>query len=223
MPFILSSSTTVSAPFQKAVSVNASLNTLRQDLFQLSNSNPIYDTLISFQTTLSITIYAPGPLHSTVHSVNCEEANSIPVQVIPGFCGGPIPGLSLNDNYYVTSYSYNKDKNGYGTETWNLVTANQFLDEDLNVEYEILFFRGVATGNSTNPESQTGVQFEGNTIQTKNFSVSVGFPGIGTANISKYGRVTAVGGGTGPGGTEGQASVSIPYIPVPTDSTRKKP
>ena len=217
MTFILSTSTTVSAPFQNALSINTSINAQRQELYQLSISNPIYDSLVQYQTSISIAIYSPGPSYSTQHSVNCLVASPIEITINPGACGGSIDVIS--DEFYASAYSYKKDINTYGQESWSLVTVPKYFDDDLqNESYLLSFLRGVATGNSTDPESQTGVQFIGTTVESKSMSISAGFPGIGNAFSVKYGRVISIGGSIGPGDGDGQASVSIPYVPLITST-----
>lgn len=218
MAFVLSTDTVVSAPFNNAVSVNTNVNAQRQDLYQLSNTNPVFDTIVQYKTTVSVTIYAPGPEYSVVQSVNCEPASPFKLSVTPGLCGTSAPNFKIDDYFYATGYSYKKDINSYGQETWSLTTTPKFFEDDLQNElYTTIFLRGVATGTSTSPEARTGVTFTGNTVSSKSMSVSAGFPGVGNAFNLKYGRVTKIGKSTGPGATDGQANVTIPYVTLATD------
>jgi len=217
MAFIISTDTNVSSPFNNALSVNTSTNNQRQILYQLSNKNPIYDAIINLQISVSISIYSPGPSKSTANSVNCEPADSVLLQVDPGFCGSAVTGASINGNFYVSNYTYTKTRDTYGVENWSFVSAPQYLDDNLNVIYEALFLRGVALGSSTEPENNTGVNFSSNTVESTSMGVSAGFPGVGQANVTKNGIVSSVGGGKGPGDTDGQASVAIPYTPIIND------
>jgi hypothetical protein len=219
MAFILSTATVVSAPFANAVSVNVSVNSQQQFLYQLSNSNPVYDSLTNFQTALNITVYSPGPTYNTIQSTDCKVANTININVEPGFCGTSIPGLEIDDNFVVNSYSYIKARNTYGQETWGMTTLPKILDENGNELYTATLFRGVATGTATD-ETIAGVQFTGATVESNTMSVTAGFPGVGTANTLQFGRVTRVGGSTGPGSVDGQANVSIPYVQVAIDNER---
>jgi len=217
MAFILSTATTVSAPFNNALSVNTSVNSNQQLLFQLSNTEPVYDFLINFQTTVSITVYAPGPEYSVIQSTDCQAANTIDLRIDPGFCGTPINNLIVDEPFFVNSYSYQKSRNTYGQETWSLASLPKVLDEDGDIIYESIMFRGVATGTFTNA-AQTGVESVGNTVKSFNMAVAGGFPGVGTANELFFGRVVEVGGGVGPGDSDGNASVSIPYTQIPNVS-----
>ena len=218
MAFILSSDTTISNPFGNAVSVNTAVNARRQDLYHLSSTNPIYDIIINYKTTLTVNVYSPGPAYSTAHSVNCQIPEALEVSVVPGFCGAVIRGLQLRDDFYVSGYSYSKNRDSFGIESWSLTTADKYYDEDFELIYESAFFRGVAMGTSTSPFNNTGVVFTGETVQSQSMSVSAGFPGIGTANVLHYGRVTQVGRGVGPGNVDGKANVTIPYVAVANPS-----
>lgn len=218
MAFILSTATVVSSPFQNAVSVNTGVNTQQQLLFQLSNSNPVYDTLINYQTTVNISVYSPGPKYNTIQSVDCKASNTLRVKVTPGFCGKSLPSLVIDDEFYVNNYSYSKDRNTHGTESWSLISKNRVLDDTGKLQYESEMFRGISTGTSTGgAKNTTGTVFSGNLTKSSQMSVQAGFPGVGSANEIFFGRVVAVGGGIGEGDSEGQASVSIPYVEVPND------
>jgi len=213
MAFILSTSTTVSSPFQNAISVNTGAGFQQQILYQLSSVDPVYDVIIQAQETVNISIYAPGPGYNTQSSLNCEPANSISLSVDPGFCGSPVQGASINGNFYVSNYTYSKNRDTYGIETWSLIAAPKFMDANLNVLYESIFLRGVALGSST--DGETGVSFA-QTVPGEHVSINVsaGFPGVGQANTAHYGIVASVGGGAGAGPSDGQASVNIPYTSI---------
>lgn len=213
MAFIISTNTVVS-PFTNAISINASLNARVQNLFQISVLNPIYDSFTTFQTSISITTYAPGgQLYEIPVSVNCEEANSIPITVDPGDCAGTVVE-TIDDDFFATSYAYNKERNTYGTESWTLVTSPLVKLKNGTIVPH-LHLRGVSTGFSAG--DGTGVEFSEVSDEESTFiNITAGFPGVGKVNTMKFGTVSKVGGGTGPGSSDGQANVTIPYVTIPS-------
>lgn len=218
MAFILSSSTTVEGPFAgRLTSLNVSAASRVENLFQLTDgtSSPIYDTLITYQVTASLTLYAPGPTYSTEISINCEEGETISLKVVPGFCGEEVAGLTLEDDFYVNSYSYNKTTLTHGTESWGLISKTVFANSNFEPLFSTLMLTGAATGSSTDPSSETGVVFNTNTVETIAIDVSAGNPGLGQANKLLFGGVSQIGGGLGSGATDGKASVTIPYASLP--------
>lgn len=209
MGFVISAGTLVTG-LGAALSVNLDLSPQIQRLWQLGSSIP-YNKNIITQKRLSVVVYggSGSPTYSTAASVGCTDANTLPISVSAVACGGGAIGTS--DDWYVTGYSYSKDAQGWGQETWTLVSAPEASGGGTPV-----MIRGVAEGSSTTGGAIAGVTFIGATIDGESIQVQAGSPGIGRADTAVFGEVSSVGGTTtGQGiGLTGNANVSIPYSPI---------
>lgn len=212
MGFVISAGTIVTG-MGAAISVNLDLSPQIQRLYALGSSTP-YNRLLISQKRLSVTSYGGSgtPTYSTAASVGCEDANTIAVGVSATACDGGSVGAT--DDWYVTGYSYSKDPQGWGQESWTMVTAPEGNDGASTVIATMI--RGIAEGSATVGGASAGVTFIGTTVDGESIQVQAGSPGIGRADDALFGEVSSVGGGTtGQGlGLTGSANVSIPYSPL---------
>lgn len=212
MGFVISAGTLVTG-LGAAISVNLDLSPQIQRLYALGSSTP-YNRLLISQKRLSVTVYggSGSPTYSVAASVGCNDANTIPVSVSAVACDGGSVGTS--ENWYVTGYSYTKDAQGWGQESWTMVTAPEGSDGASTVTATMI--RGIAEGTATVGGASAGVTFIGTTVPGESIQVQAGTPGIGRADDSLFGEVSSVGGGTtGQGlGLTGSANVSVPYSPI---------
>ncbi|RLB68315.1 MAG: hypothetical protein DRH08_01285 [Deltaproteobacteria bacterium] len=116
-----------------------------------------------------------------------------------------------SDSWYVAGYSYSKAAEGWGQETWNMISAPESSDGGVAT-----MIRGIAEGTSTDGGAIPGVSFIGTTVDGQTLQVQAGSPGIGREDITSFGEVDLVGGvTTGQGiGLTGNANVTIPYSPL---------
>ena len=213
MAFIISQSTFVTGlGVRGIISVQLSLSPQIQRLFDIGFTDP-FDTNTIEQHSLSLTRYAPGPAYSTVASTTCADANSLSINISANACGSD-PGINFTDDFFVTSYSYSKDVQGFGQESWSM-TTRPIPSEGA----DFIMVRSIAEGQTT-PDTvggqTTGIVLDAGLVTGKEVSVQAGNPGIGTADDVTFGTVSQVGGGTGKfDGYVGNGNVSIPYQPIP--------
>lgn len=211
MPFVISAGTLVTGFGAGIQSVSVNLSPQIQRLYQLGSIVPFDKNVIS-QTTLNISKYSgSGGTYSVLASSTCDDASSIILSITAGGCSGAI---SVSDTFFLTSYSYSKDAQGWGIESFSFVSKPEVIGSGATVN----MIRGVAEGQSTTDGgANTGVVFitGGTTIPGTTVDVTAGSPGIGKAFTIEFGEVETVGGGTGKAdGLEGNANVSAPYTPV---------
>lgn len=213
MGFVISAGTLVTG-MGAVQSVSVDLSPQIQRLYQLGSTIP-YNKNIITQHRMSVTSYGDSgtPVYSTIASTDCLDSDTIDITVSPGICAG----LSINeiaDDWYVTGYSYTKDAQGWGSESWTLVTAPLASDAGAVVPVMI---RGIAEGSATTDGgADTGVEFLVDLVTGVSIQVQAGSPGIGRANSSVFGEISSVGNATTGQGTglTGSANVSIPYTPI---------
>jgi hypothetical protein len=158
-------------------------------------------------------------------STSCTDAGTTNITITPAACGGSLTPFS--DSFFVTSYSYQKENNGYGQETWAFTSKPEIP----GYGGTIVMLRGIAegqisTGDGVMSSTLMGVTVDeaasndslGAAIEGESGSVQAGTPGLGNYDVQRYVIVTAVGGSTGRGaavdGYSGQASIQIPMNPV---------
>lgn len=211
MPFVISTGTIVTGFGAGIISVNLSLTPQIQRLYQLGSGIP-FDRNVTRQNQLNITRY--GGVNSSINveaSASCTDANSTAISIVGGGCAGN--EVNVSDNWYVSSYSYQKDVQGWGQESWSFISKPLVIGSSATAT----MIRGTAEGQSTNDGgADTGVVFLDTLIQGNTIEVSAGSPGIGRAFEFDYGEVQIVGGTTTgkADGLDGNASVSIPYTPI---------
>ncbi len=117
MPFIIAAGTFVTGFGDGIQSINLNLTPQIQRLYQLGSSIPIYRNETR-QKSLNITLYSPGTPRSVIASVTCSEPTGIDIGISANGCGTG-GGITDNDTWFLTSYSYNKDVQGWGLETYS--------------------------------------------------------------------------------------------------------
>ena len=201
------------------ISANWGFEPGRQDAFCLGSWTPSEDHLVyKPQQTLSLTLYAPGPTYDvtpTAPSSGCEDAGTIQAAVDAQTCEG---GEVIEGSWHVTSYSFSKEsKDQPGQESWSMTKwkgASAFLTGAAlarSIE-PTWIMRGITQGQSTDPESDTGIVFSSEFADSKTGSVSAG--AIGKASTITHGIVDRVGGGTSDINKLGNGSASIQYTQV---------
>lgn len=218
MSFILSSVTKVSfgsnAVARGIISVQITAVPQIQRLAVLGSTLPFAEVR-NQQNQVSIVRYGGGPTYNTLPSNSCQDSNTILFKFTPVGCNSEIVSkLTLNDNFFVSSYQFNKEINRVGQESWGLFdkpvvvfsSGNQFGSE------EKVVVRGIADGRTTT-EVNTGVVLN-STLQSEGISASItaGNPGIGNANKLLIGVATQIGGSDNTNSSEdGNGQVNIPY------------
>lgn len=213
---VIGNSTTVS--FGNACIISASWNADpgRQDAFCLGDWEPATQYMVyKPQLTINLTLYAPGPSHDTSPSTTCASPTGLSCSINPATCDAGID--SLSGNWLVNSYSYSKaSKDVPAQETWGLIKydgATSILTgaaAGRGVEPTFVL-RGITQGQSTDT-AITGITFSSTFATSQAGSVSAG--STGTASITTYGVVEAVGGGSSSPAVYGEGSASIPLTPM---------
>jgi hypothetical protein len=219
MAFIIGTATLVS-PLQGVLSVSVSQQPSIQSNYVLGSPNP-YFKIITTQTQINVTNYAGsgrGYSLALPVSTSCVDASTVNFSVTPGNCIGSNPG-NIAGSFFVTSYSYSKEVDGFGTQSWTLVSKPILEVQGQPASFNPpIMLRGVSTGQAVSPNI-TGVTFDNLTaVDGLNIQVNAGFPGIGNADESVNGEVTSIGNAVFfQLGQRGNASVSIPYTPLYTE------
>jgi len=210
MPFVIGAGTFITGDFSSGIqSINFSQNPQIQRLYQLGAFTP-FDKNVITQSQLSIVRYSgQGGPFSVIPNTSCVDASSVRVNIAAGNCND---NVSISDDFWITSYSYSKDVQGWGTESFSLISKPSVeLADGVNT----VMYRGTAEGQTTsNGGANTGITFLSDTTQEEGqtIEVSAGSSSLGKAFEVLFGEIATVGGGTGKAiGLEGNASVSIPY------------
>jgi hypothetical protein len=229
------------------VSVNFSASPNVERLFELGTFDA-FD--INLTTTQSVSLTNYGGVTSPVELIpneDCSESSAkVEVTITPKICdpsGTPLSPIVLtgDDAVYITSFSYSKDFQGYGQESWSL--QGPPIIEDFTGS--LAFIQGFADGNrltgadivgdvSTPPfvlntpialsaQPEDGIVMTSsdplNTdffdAESRNIQVSAGSPGMGQDDTQQFGKILFVGGGAGKqDGKRGTASANIPHQQV---------
>jgi hypothetical protein len=197
-------------------------------LWELGSFSP-YDSTVNRQRNVSLVVYGSKPTGAggtTVQaldaSTTCADSSSISLEFNAAVCTGG--AASFSDTFFATSYSYSKDFNGYGKESWAMVTKPIYDD----YTGTIYMLRGIATGQiliGTEAMSEAEMGFitddagsrdsSGNYIESESGSVNAGFPGIGDFETKREVVVSSVGDSIGKkDGYKGQCNCSIPTQPI---------
>ena len=222
MVVIIGAGTTVTSDIISGgfVSVSFSLSPNVERLFQLGSFDA-FDINITEQESVSLTNY--GGASSTVtlaQSVGCTDSTAkMAVVITPAPCLGSAVPISRTgaDSLFINSYSYSKDFQSFGQESWSLqskpiiqgFTGNQ------------VFIQGFSEGNhltGADIVSNDGIILTGSVLATtedatgRNLQVSAGSPGIGQDDTQVFGKITQIGGGVGKeDGKRGNASANVPH------------
>jgi hypothetical protein len=202
------------------VSVSFSLSPNVERLFQLGSFDA-FDINITEQESVSLTNY--GGASSTVAlapSTACVDSTAkMAVIITPAPCvGGTTPiNRTGSDSLFITSYSYSKDYQSYGQESWSL-QSKPILTGFTGSQ---VFIQGFAEGNhltGTDIVSDDGIVLTGSVAATtedaegRSLSVSAGSPGIGQDDTQVFGKITQIGGAVGKeDGKRGTSSANIPH------------
>jgi hypothetical protein len=204
------------------VSVSFNLAPQVERLFQLGSFNA-FDTNITTQESASITSYggASTPV-ALAPSTSCDDSTAkMDITITPAPCTGSAdPIIRTGSNaLFITGFSYSKDYQGFGQESWSL-TGKPIIE---GFTGSIAYIQGFAEGNritGSDIVSNDGlvlVDSETGTIGQvdatgRNLSVSAGSPGLGNDDEQDFGRATQIGGGVGKeDGKRGTSSASIPH------------
>jgi hypothetical protein len=202
------------------VSVSFSISPSVERLFQLGSFDA-YDLQLQNQESISITNYggASTPV-SLTPSTSCDDSLArMDVVITPAVCLGSVDPITRTgtDALFITSYSYSKDFQGYGQESWSLQSKPLITGFTGN----IAFVQGFADGQrleGADIVSNDGIVLTGSVVATtfdaqgRNISVSAGNPSIGQDDTQTFGKVTQIGGGVGrEDGKRGTASANIPH------------
>jgi len=190
----------------------------RQDAFCLGSWTPSLEHLVyKPQQTLNISLYAPGPGYDVLPTTECADANTITASVSPASCDAGL--TDIEGEWHVTSYSYSKEsKDTPAQESWSLTKWKDVPgltgDAATRQVEPTWVMRGITQGQSTYPESNTGIEFEvdGTFANSENGSVSAGQ--FGKVTTLTHGIVVRVGGGSSDVAALGTGSASIQYTPL---------
>ncbi len=225
MVVIIGAGTTVTSNIITSgfVSVSFSVSPSVERLFQLGDFDP-FDVSVQTQESISISNFGGASTKVTLTpSVSCTDSTArMDVTIIPAPCtGSTIPITRTgNDALFINSYSYSKDFQGFGQESWSLQGKPILIGFTGNVS----FIQGFSEGNrltGTDIVSDDGIVLTSSTgagtedATARNLSVSAGSPGIGQDDTQVFGKVTSIGGAVGKeDGKRGTSSATVPHTLV---------
>lgn len=222
MPVIIGAGTAVTSDIISGgfVSVSFSVSPNVERLFQLGSFDA-FDINITEQESVSLTNYggASTPI-ALAPSTACADSDAkMAVTITPAPCTGATTPINRTgaDSLFITSFSYSKDFQGFGQESWSLQSKPIIAGFTGNQ----VFIQGFAEGNQlvgSEIVSNDGVDLTGSVTATsfdaegRSLSVSAGSPGIGNDDTQRFGRVIGIGGGVGKeDGKKGNASANVPH------------
>lgn len=200
-------------------------------MYQLGSFQP-YDSFVQKTRTIQLTVYGERPdgaggsqPYDVSPSVSCDDAGTVQITVNPASCVASL--VPFTEDFYLNSYSYQKEALGYGQESWSFTTKPLIP----GFTGTIVMLRGIAegsltTGGGTMDPPDMGLVVDeaasndstGTEIQGESGGVQAGSPGIGTYEFTRFVVVTQVGSSIGKSpaidGKVGNASISIPLTPV---------
>jgi len=224
--------TVVSTQFTSGgiVSVNFSFQPTVERLFQLGSFD-VYDSFVQSVRTIQLNLYGSradgaggsNPIDVTP-STSCVDANPVNITVNPASCVASL--TPFVDDYFLTSYSYQKANLGYGQESWSLTSKPVVPSYNGNIfMLRTGFAEGtIETGDGTMLPLDMGVvvndassnDSSNNPIQGETGSVQAG--GIGTYSVQRNIIASQVGGSVGysnsTDGLTGNANIGITVTPV---------
>lgn len=202
------------------VSVSFSLSPSVERLFQLGSFDA-FDINITEQESVSLTNYGGASTPVTLApSTSCADSNAkMAVEITPAPCTGsttPITRTGAN-SLFINSFSYSKDFQGYGQESWSLQSKPILTGFTGNQ----VFIQGFSEGNKlvgSDIVSNDGLVLTGSVAATsydaegRTLNVSAGSPGLGTDDTQRFGKATQIGGGVGKeDGKKGTSSATVPH------------
>jgi len=222
MPVIIGAGTTVTSDLISGgfVSVSFSLSPSVERLFQLGSFDA-FDLNITEQESVSITNFggASTPVALAPSTACVDSTAKMAVVITPAPCVGAAVPIDRTgaDSLFITSFSYSKDFQGFGQESWSLQSKPIIT----GFTGSQVFIQGFAEGNhliGSDIVSDDGIVLTGSVVATsfdatgRNLSVSAGSPGIGSDDTQEFGKITEIGGGVGKeDGKKGNASANVPH------------
>ncbi len=224
MTVIIGAGTTVTSNLITSgfVSVSFSDSATVERLFELGEFDP-FDVTVQTQESISITNF--GGTSSTLAlapSTSCDDSTArMDVTITPAPCTGSTTPITRtgDDALFINSFSYSKDFQSFGQETWSL--QGKPILEDFTGSS--VFLQGFSEGTQlvgADIVSDDGVALTSSTTgsfdaESRNLQVSAGFPGLGQDDTQQFGKVTSIGGGVGKeDGKRGTASANVPHTLV---------
>lgn len=222
---IIGAGTTVSSNIISGgfVSVSFSLSPQVTRLFQLGSFDA-FDLQIQTQESISLTNY--GGASSTVAlvpSTSCTDSTArMNVTITPAPCTGSTTAIVRTgaDALFINSYSYSKDFQSFGQESWSLQGKPIIPGFSGNIS----FIQGFSEGNHLTGGdivSNDGIVLTGSDgvsasdASGRSLQVSAGSPGLGQDDTQVFGKITQIGGGVGQeDGKRGTASATVPHTLV---------
>lgn len=200
------------------MSINFSFSPTVNRLFQLGSFDA-YDTDVQIQESMSITNY--GGASSTVSlqpSTDCDDSSArMNVMITTAPCTGSTTPISRTgvDALFINSYSYSKEKESYGQESWSLVGKPTLEGYTGNLSY----IQGFAEGNHLAGDdivSDDGIVLTGSVLATsydaQGRTVEVSAGAFGSDDVQIYGKITRIGGAVGKeDGKRGNSTANVPH------------
>lgn len=222
MVVIIGAGTTVTSSVISGgfVSVSFSLSPSVERLWQLGSFDA-FDIQLQTQESISISNYGGASTPVALSpSISCDDSTArMDVTITPAACLGSVTPINRtgSDALFITSFSYSKDFQGYGQESWSLQGKPIIVGYTGNIS----FVQGFSEGNrleGLDIVSNDGIVLTGSVVSTtfdaqgRNLSVSAGSPSLGQDDTQTFGKVTQIGGGVGKeDGKRGNASASVPH------------
>ncbi len=222
MTVIIGAGTAVTADIISGgfVSVSFSVSPNVERLFQLGSFDA-FDLNITEQESISLTNYGGASTPVTLtQSTACTDSDAkMAVTITPAPCTGSTTPIvrTGTDSLFITSFSYSKDFQSFGQESWSLQSKPIIT----GFTGSQVFIQGFSEGNQlvgSDIVSDDGVDITGSVTSTlfdaegRTLSVSAGSPGLGTDDTQRFGKVTEIGGGVGKeDGKKGTASANVPH------------
>ncbi len=222
MTVIIGAGTTVTSSVISGgfVSVSFSLAPSVERLFQLGSFDA-FDTQIQTQESVSLSNYggASTPVTLTQNTTCADSTAKMDVTITPAPCTGSTTPIVRTGGtaLFITSYSYSKDFQGFGQESWSL----QGKPDIPGFTGSLAFIQGFSEGNHTigaDIVSDDGIVLTGSVPATsfdavgRSLSVSAGSPSLGQDDTQEFGKITQVGGAVGQeDGKRGTSTASIPH------------
>jgi hypothetical protein len=202
------------------VSVSFSLSPSVERLFQLGSFDA-FNIQVQTQESISLTNYGGASTPVTLSpSVSCIDSTArMDVTITPAACVGSVVPIVRTgvDALFITSFSYSKDFQGFGQESWSLQGKPIIEGYTGNIS----FVQGFSDGSrieGTDIVSNDGIVLTGSVVATpfdaqgRSLSVSAGSPSTGQDDTQTFGKVTQIGGGVGrEDGKRGNASATVPH------------
>lgn len=202
------------------MSVSFTLSPSVERLFQLGSFDA-FDIQLQNQESISISNYGGASTPVALSpSISCDDSTArMDVTITPAACLGSVTPINRtgSDALFITSFSYSKDFQGFGQESWSLQGKPIIVGYTGNIS----FVQGFSEGNrieGLDIVSNDGIVLTGSVpatsfdAQGRNLSVSAGSPSLGQDDTQTFGKVTQIGGGVGrEDGKRGNASASVPH------------